>query len=333
MKELIFKYLEGKETEAESSVLLEWLRKRENRTEFNHVKKEWRKSLDKEWFPEDGTESWEAIQSNLLYKSYDGWQKTIRLQKVFRYAALFFFMVSLSSAIWIMAGKPDFSSETWSTVVADNGQISRLELPDGTVVWLNSGSRISYSNRFGNKHRKTRLTGEAFFDVNGNRKQPFWVECGDMLVKVHGTRFNVSAVPGEATLDVVLEEGAVELKHKKSAAFNYHIKPGELASFNVLNQKLTVESVNTSRYTSWKEGILNIYDQPITEVVKKLESRYNQAFELEPGVEILRYTFTIKNESLSDILQLMERISSVKATQKGNKIHLHMNRTKIKGAG
>jgi ferric-dicitrate binding protein FerR (iron transport regulator) len=94
-----------------------------------------------------------------------------------------------------------------------------------------------------------------------------------------------------------------------------------------------VKKVNTARYTSWKEGIINIYDLSMEDLVKRLEKRYNQPFELTPEVKELRYTFTIENEPLEDVLKLMERITPVKVKQTDETIKIEIDRKKLKEVG
>ena len=106
------------------------------------------------------------------------------------------------------------------------------------------------------------------------------------------------------------------------------MRPGELACFNKEKKNLTVSSVNTGLFTSWKDGIINIYNLPLSEVVIKLEKRYNQRFMIDKPIRNLPYTFTIKNENLNSILSLMEKITPVDAVQRGNIIELKYNKDK-----
>jgi transmembrane sensor len=91
--------------------------------------------------------------------------------------------------------------------------------------------------------------------------------------------------------------------------------------------------VNTARYTSWREGIVNIYDLSIEDLVRRLEKRYNQKFELTPDVKKLRYTFTIENEPLEDVLKLMERITPVKVKQTDETIKIDIDKRKMRDVG
>jgi ferric-dicitrate binding protein FerR (iron transport regulator) len=211
-------------------------------------------------------------------------------------------------------------NENLTNIIAENGQVSKVELSDGSLVWLNSGSEITYSNFYGSKNRNIKLTGEGFFQVSNNEEVPFIVQCDEVSVKVTGTRFNVEAYPEEKSLNVVLEEGAVELLDSEGETLLYKMNPGELVQYNKSDNKFDVTHINTSKFTSWKEGILNIYDQRLEDLVKKLELRFNQKFEVENEVKDFRYTFTIKNETLEEVIDLIQQITPVKIEQENETI-------------
>jgi len=330
MQTIANKYFEGHATDVELKKLLEWLKKRENRDVFNKYRFDWEKGLESDWFPCGGEESWNRLQAQLWEKSFGKWQNTIKMYHFFRYVAIFLFVLAMGSLVLYFSDRPAKIPDTYTKVIAENGQISKVSLPDGSFVWLNSGSEISYNNLFSSENRKVSLTGEAYFDVAANENIPLVVDCEELQVKVFGTTFNVNAYNWEEDIEVVLEKGKVELVNPVVNSTIYKIKPGERVRFDKEDKKLAVADVNTYRYTSWKNGIINFYDLSIEEVVRRLETRYNQKFELERGVKYLRYTFTIKNEPLHEILRLMERITPVDAEQKDNVIVIRIDKDKMK---
>jgi len=333
MKEIAFKYFEGLATDAELEQLLHWLRNKENRIVFNSYRLDWKNGLKSDRFPGGGEASWQRIQTTLGQKSFERWQKSRNLIKFYRVAAIFFFVISLGSLVWYFTNQPQAIPETFTHVMTDNGQISKVELPDGSLVWLNSGSKITYNNFFSAENRKVNLTGEAYFDVTKNEKLPLVVDCNGLLVKVLGTRFNVNAYDAGKTAEVVLEEGAVELVNSTTNANFYRLKPGERVNVNLETSRYSAGMVNTTRYTSWREGIINIYDLSMEDLVKRLEKRYNQPFELTSDVKELRYTFTIENEPLEDVLKLMERITPIKVKQTDETIKIDIDKRKMREVG
>jgi len=112
-------------------------------------------------------------------------------------------------------------------VSTKNGSKSRLQLPDGTQVWLNSGSNISYDNDFGGATRQVQLTGEAFFDVVKDNARPFIIHTATVDIKVLGTAFNVRSYPEEKVTETSLIRGAVEVTLKANADKTIFLKPNE----------------------------------------------------------------------------------------------------------
>lgn len=330
MQDIVKKYLEGSATESEKAQLLNWLREKENRIVYRSLKLDWKRSLEKDQFAGGGEESWNRLQTRLWQKSYNRWQESRKINTFFRYAAIFFFAMTIGSLIWFFAGQSPRPDEIFTSVIAEKGQISKVELPDGSEVWLNSGSKISYSNYYSETNRSIQLSGEAYFNVTKNTGLPLVVDCGKLHVKVLGTKFNISAYSWDKPIEVVLEEGVVELLDPSTYSSYYRMEPGERVQFNKDIHELKVGKVNTSRYTSWKEGIINIYDQPLEQVVKRLEMRYNQKFEVSDKVKDFRYTFSVKNEPLEDIIELMQKITPLKAIQNDSVIKLEADEEKIK---
>lgn len=328
MKSNIKNYLSGRSSKKEQKELLDWIREDNHLAEFKTIKEEWKKEVIQEPLPSDFQESWKTIQNTRMAGMESKLQRTRQLLVFFRYAAILVALVAIPSLLYFFSQSNKNSSLTYTTVSADYGQISKVLLPDSTVIWINSGSTIRYNNRFSATNRDIELTGEAYFKVHKNKDLPLVVSSDELRVKVLGTSFGVMAYPGEKTIDIVLEEGKVELNSATQSSFRYEMKPGERTSFNKTTKVLTRSMVNTELFTSWKEGTINIYNLPLNELVIKLERRYNQKFKVDDAIKDLPYTFTIKNEDLHSILRLMEKITPVDVVQDGNIIALKYNKFK-----
>lgn len=327
MKLLVLKYLDGQATKGEQAKLLHWLRNKENRIGFDRYKADWEKSLSKQRLDSCGEESWNQIQSQIFQKSFTSWQGNRKVNQFFKVAAIFFFMLSASGIAYFISDVVK-KNESFTTVMAENGHISTVELPDGSLVWLNAGSQLTYSNYFASNNRDIKLSGEAYFNVERNEDIPFVVNGGDLQVKVLGTKFNVSAYPKNNKIKVVLESGKVELLNSEIETFSLALQPGELAIFDKIEHKVSVRRVNTAKFTSWKNGIMNIYDQSLEDLIKRLEIRYNQKFKISEEIKDLNYTFTIKNETLDETLHLMEKITPINIIQNQDIIEIEMDKNK-----
>lgn len=330
MKSKITKYLKGKSSAEEQTELLNWVRKDGHLHEFQQIKEEWKAEVVKEAVPSEYAGNWQSIQNHMIDQLQKDIQRKHRTLNFFRYAAIFIVAIGLPALFYISTQNKNQAPLTYTTVSADYGQISKVLLPDSSVVWVNSGSTIKYNNHFSASNRDIELVGEAFFKVKHNADLPLVVSSSGLQVKVLGTEFSVSDYPEETNIQVVLEKGKVELSSAADVTFKKEMKPGELASFDKTMKKLSVGNVNTNLYTSWKDGMINIYNLPLSELVIKLEKRYNQKFEVDDAIKSMPYTFTIKNEDLSSVLRLMEKITPVIAIQDKNVIKLKHNKTKLK---
>jgi transmembrane sensor len=218
-----------------------------------------------------------------------------------KYAAIFILAVGFTSLVFFKL--PDLEKTTlhYTSVYADNGQISKVILPDSSVVWLNSGSKITYNNNFAIDNREITLTGQAFFNVTKNKEIPLNVFCNNLYIKVLGTKFDVSAYPTDKDISVVLESGKVEMFHSKINSFHYELKPGERARYNRLSEKVSLEKVKLDKFTLWKDGILIFKDDPMSEVISKLKRHFDVDIVVEkPEIYKSVFTATIKNETLEE---------------------------------
>lgn len=330
MKSIIKKYLSGKSSEEEQKNLLQWIRREENLNEFQRIKQEWTTEVRKETMPSEFAQDWKAIQSKMMAQLQQEVQQKQRTLNFFRYAAIFMVLIAVPALLYIFSQNQPAAPLVYTTVAADYGQISKAILPDSSVVWVNSGSSIKYNNQFSASNRNIELEGEAFFEVTRNADLPLIVSNSDLKVKVLGTEFSVSAYPEEPNIHVILEKGKVELTSASNTRFRQEMKPGEMATFSKIKKELALTAVNTSLYTSWKDGLINIYNLPLSELVIKLEKRFNQKFLVDEQIKDVPYTFTIKNEDLSSVLSLMEKITPVQAIQREHVIELKHNKNKNK---
>ncbi len=185
-----------------------------------------------------------------------------------------------------------------------------FSLPDGTKGWLNSRSSIKYYSepRF---NREITLNGEAFFDVAKDKKKNFKVVAGDAIVTVFGTKFNIAAYDNEKIVEVVLEEGSLSFSDKESKK-SCLMSPCEMVVYNKINKSVTTDTVQTHKYTSWKEGKLVFRNDPMDVVARRLERWYNVEVELRdifPDEVRLRATFV--DEDLKEVLYLLKKILKV----------------------
>lgn len=197
---------------------------------------------------------------------------------------------------------------------ANYGIQSKLKLPDGTTVHLNSGSSLKYPATFDAlDQRKVELSGEGFFEVEKQYAKPFIVDVGRLQVEVTGTRFNVDAYSENRNISVALVEGEVNLTRQTGSGTNRiaTLKPGELAQLRTDENRLHITEVaDMEKYYAWTEGKMVFIDDPIHVVVEKLSHMYNVDIEIaDRRLDRFRFTGTFINEPVEQILAILSRTS------------------------
>ncbi|WJS96759.1 FecR family protein [Flavobacterium johnsoniae] len=166
----------------------------------------------------------------------------------------------------------------YNTLKIPYGKKFEVQLSDGTVVHLNSGTSLRYPVQFGkNKSRQVSLTGEAYFEVSKDKAHPFNVNTQEVNVEVLGTKFNVDSYTNNASTDVVLVEGKVSL-YKQQKTNQVFLTPGLKGSNLKGENAINTEQVNPDYYTAWVKGSLVFKNASFAEIIKKLERQYNVTF-------------------------------------------------------
>ena len=242
------------------------------------------------------------IQTILLNDRKTERRKLTAYKMVFRIAAILAVGLLISTIFFFQKSTKDQSFAEMQTVSTPFGAKTSLKLPDGSLVWLNSGSSISFISNF-EKTRIVSLKGEAFFEVEKNG-QPFIVSTALGDVEVKGTSFNVSAFDGEK-FQTTLLTGIVNVKEKQTGK-EVSILPGQQAGIDGSN--LNVENVDTDMFLSWKDGKLIFRNEYLPSVTKRLERWYNVHIELagDKRLSEISYTGVIEMESFSEVLQLLK---------------------------
>ena len=164
----------------------------------------------------------------------------------------------------------------FNTITTPRGRQYRLQLPDGTNVWLNAASSIKYPTAFTGDERKVIVTGEVYFEVTKNAALPFRVNVANAYqVEVLGTHFNVNAYADENSFNTTLLEGAVKITAEGARPVN--IKPGQQARYakNGAQALKVVDDVNTENVMAWKNGAFSFYDASLRDVLRQLSRWYD----------------------------------------------------------
>jgi transmembrane sensor len=197
-------------------------------------------------------------------------------------------------------------------IIIPYGKRTEITLADGTHIWLNSGSRISYPAEFKFRAREVFLQGEAYFDVKPNPDQPFYVITRTVKIKVLGTSFNISSYIEDKDIQTVLVKGKISAKENKLFGHSIHLVPGERLTYDKSSGNLSKDKVEVSLYASWINGYLLFKNEPITSVLKKIERFYNKKIQLEDGLEKMTFSGKLDlKDNFQNVLRNISYVSSV----------------------
>jgi transmembrane sensor len=226
----------------------------------------------------------------------------------------------------------DEKSIAYHRLTVPYGKTFQLVLSDGTQVHLNAGTSLKYPVRFvKDKSREVFMEGEAFFDVQKNKEQPFIVNSGNLGVQVLGTQFVVSSYPEDAFINTVLLEGSVGLyksqsSQKKNKEGYTLLEPGFMGAWNKVEENISIKEVDTDIYTAWTKGRMVFSHMKFKDIIKKLARCYNVSItnnNVELGEETFTAAFDVKIESMEDILESFKRNYGFDYDIENNQINIY----------
>lgn len=210
------------------------------------------------------------------------------------------------------------NSALLNTISTPRGGQYQVILPDGTKVWLNSESSISYPSRFSKEERYVEITGEAYFEVASERQRPFFVKSEHQKIEVLGTHFNVNAYHDEEYTSTTLVEGSVKV-HTNNAEVTI-LKPNQQAVLNTSN-KLTVSNVQAEDAMAWKNGRFVFNDSDIQSVMRIVSRWYDVEIEYRNGIPKKTIGGDIsKFENISQLLEVLEATGGIHFKREGRRI-------------
>lgn len=297
------RYFLGEMNGMEKTLLDRWLQESdENRRHFDAVKKTGEAISDLEKMKSiDENKAFQKVSRKLFGK--DRSKVLTLIQKI---AAVLFLPLLIASAwFYMVQGKrSEMMSSVYQQTESPPGMRSSLVLPDGSKVWLNSGSRIRYPVYPGSR-REVYIEGEVYFEVEKDLKRPFIVHTGELDIEVTGTVFNCQAYPEDQVITTVLVEGSVEIG-PVNCRRRLVMKPGDLVGFSKPNGKITRSMIDPEKYVAWKSGKLMFRDDPMDVVIASLERWYNVDVQVvDKEIEHYAYTATFENETLDQVLRFL----------------------------
>ncbi len=270
----------------------------------------------------DSLKAWEGIGHLRQMKKYDAEKalekvnrkieerSSVKLFTVFQKVAAILILPLLIATLYFATHTPttQLAATEWHTLKTPAGLRSEFILPDGTTVYLNSRTTLTYPVAFNGSTRDVKLMGEAYFEVTENKKQPFIVNTGKVNIEVTGTEFKASNYPDENLTEIVLVSGEINLfqgEYSKQKKNLYTMAPGGKATLD--GNKLYFDKVEVDKYISWKDGVLMFRDDSMKDVVRRLNRWFNVDIQLTGNtMQDYVYTATFQDESLIQILDLLK---------------------------
>ncbi|MBB5637207.1 hypothetical protein HDF26_004440 [Pedobacter cryoconitis] len=204
-----------------------------------------------------------------------------------------------------------------NTIETPQGGQWQLNLPDGTKVWLNAASKLTYPSTFsGLKTRRVTLTGEAYFEVAHDRSRPFIIVTGKQVAEVLGTHFNINSYGDEPAIKTTLLEGSI----KVTVNNNYEIlKPGQESA---VTEKISILNVDTDNAIAWKNGDFNLGQNDFRGAMRQLARWYNVevVYDHSAPQDVTLHGWISRQKSIVSILKVMELTGEVHFKVQGRRV-------------
>jgi ferric-dicitrate binding protein FerR (iron transport regulator) len=252
--------------------------------------------------------------------------------RTFRYAAALIVLAGLGFGLYaivtgLLKKKP---SVTFTEIVTDYGQKKEITLPDGTKVWLNSGTVFKYADNYGKQNREVFLQGEAFFDVTRDEARTFIVRADKITIRVLGTTFNVNCYPDLKMVETTVISGIVSLENSNNIEGKDVVILNKLEKGTYLKdqqkilieketasgtpdqsvtpiglKKITLNEEETGYIASWKDQSLSFNNETFEEMAVKLQRWFNVTIKIEDD-NLKGYRYKGKFDNVKSIFQVLE---------------------------
>jgi len=207
---------------------------------------------------------------------------------------------------------------SYNTLSTPKGGEYQVVLPDGTKVWLDAASSITYPVAFTGNERRVKLTGQAYFEVAKNKEKPFYVSMNNVQVRVLGTHFNISAYNDDNEITTTLLEGSVQVTKNNTLSL---LKPGQQAVVSNSSNKIAVSDANIDDAMAWKNGYFIFNDDNITGIMKKVSRWYNVDIEYRGNYNNQQFGGTFyRSKSIMELLAHLQKVGKLHFTISGRRI-------------
>ncbi|MEO6520121.1 MAG: FecR domain-containing protein [Mucilaginibacter sp.] len=217
-----------------------------------------------------------------------------------------------------VAGIQQVSNHQFNTITTPKGGKYKVELPDGSLVWLNSESSLKFPVAFSKHERRVYLTGEGYFEVAKDKHKPFKVFANNSIVQVLGTHFNVEAYKNEGAEKTTLLEGSVKIFNKQHSKL---IVPGQQASIMANSKNIRINTIDVKEIVAWKDDLFVFDSEGIESVMREVARWYNVDVEYKDPIPQIHFSGSIsRSNNISQILNMLELTGGVHFSIDGRKV-------------
>jgi ferric-dicitrate binding protein FerR (iron transport regulator) len=320
-EQIMIRYLQGTCSPEEKSEFEAWLQEStENRKQFYETRLLWHASNIEYFSREEPLNKALATFNDNILLSDKRRRKSVYLQIV-RYAAIVTGALVITWMILLLSRHKPRTEALITSVVSHTDSSQLVVLSDGTRVWLNSNSRITYPRQFTTGNRTVIFEGEAYFDVTHDEAHPFIVHTATMDVKVLGTAFNVQAYPHEHQAEAVLVRGKIAIADSLGRQLA-EVAPGQIARFDKTDRQVMIKNVNPDAYTGWRFGQITLPEANLATITRKLAELYPVHFSIEPSItDTARYNFIFsKRKPVTEVMDMLRFIAPIHYQVQGTEI-------------
>jgi len=305
---LLPKVLSGEATSEEIRIVSEWVSgNEENRQEYESFKTLWNLTAPSEKQEIDLEREWQKMASLIEPEI----KTNIRLIRILQIAASIILISILTYT--------GFRVASTKTMKSPSASLASFNLPDGSRVSLNAGSKISFKKGFGDSHRNLTLKGEGYFEVQKSQT-PFIIDAGDGRIRVTGTKFNISAYEPDQELRVTVTEGSVKFYNSRQLEIQAVLNAGETGLFNTATNSITKDTIVNVNDFAWRTGIIEFNNTPLGEVTDVLQNTYHIPIVIDTAVMRCTITVRFEKQEADSVLNVLRSTLDLTITRKGKQV-------------
>lgn len=315
---IVEKYIRGSISEEEYNELQQQIQNDSDSSVGDMLNECWQKDLNIHVMPRAAKERTRRQINEKIKKD----MRRVWFKRASTIAASILIPILIISTVYFYK-EMDHYKQIPNIVSVNKGQRAGITLPDGTIVHLNSESKLTYTSDFNGKLREVVLEGEAFFEVTPNKEKPFIVKTSVFDVEVLGTSFNVSVYNDENIVETALMEGKVKLTMQGCPSKPVYLTPSQKFIYSRSDRQGTISIMEGDTELAWKQGILAFSAEPLEEVFRKIERWYGVTmhYDKESLVDD-NFTGQFKMISIQEMMNILRMHYNLKFKIENNDIYI-----------